>query len=192
MDKLAGLTRRMQECRRRWNRRSLDYVLESAGILHEARVAAKDRRDWNRWVREEVHMSTATAWRHLAVREFLDRNVTYLKRFARLSLAKVYGLVRLSPKVVRKLLKDPRVGKLSEVALARLIDRHLPARRQRLSPSNACRSIMAALDRAGNGIDRWRRSGQGMPRRDYARITARIQELAHSVRRVRGSAKAAG
>ena len=76
---LGVFTRQLEECRHRWNRRSLEYVLESARILGAARKAAKSQRRWVRWLREGPRMGRATALKHERVASLWGRNVSLRK-----------------------------------------------------------------------------------------------------------------
>src|ERR1051325_8261826 len=72
---LTRFTRRLEECRKRWHRRTVQYVVEVARIVRAARKAAKDERRWGAWIRNETHMNRTTVYRYLRVAKFLKANV---------------------------------------------------------------------------------------------------------------------
>jgi hypothetical protein len=174
---LGVFTKQLVECRRRWNHRSLDYVLESARILGEAREAAKSERRWVRWLREGPRMSRATALKHERVANLWGRNVSLRKHFETLSISKIYALSRAKPVVVHRLAADARVHDMPDAEFSLFIRQYLPRAHRKAAVPNLYACIMAGLDRVGQGIARWKSSRQAIPRDFRIQIQFRIRGL---------------
>jgi hypothetical protein len=174
---LMRFTRQLQECRRRWNRHSLDYVMGSGRILKRARAFCRDKRTWVRWLREDAHLHTATAYRHIRVDDFLSQSFALKRNFASLSLAKVYALSRTRPMVARRLVHDERVRSMTDVEFARHIRPYLPVSKRGPTTPNLFRSIMAGLERVKVAIERWKGSGRAIPGEFRMKIQLRLREL---------------
>ncbi len=175
---LEAFTRRLEECRRRWNHRSLEYVLQSARILAAARTAAKDERRWVRWLREGPRMNRSTAMRHLRVSRFMGHhNVALTQHFEKLSIAKIYSLSRTKPIVARRLAHDERIQSMSDVEFARHVRGYLPPSKRKPTTPNLFRSIMSGLEKVSRGIARWQRSRHMIPPGYRVRIRSRLREL---------------
>src|SRR5687768_6769138 len=112
---LTRFTRRLEECRRRWHRRTVQYVVEVARIVRAARRAAKDERRWGEWIRNETHMNRSTVYRYLEVAKFLKANVASKQQLVSLSIAKIYALSRLNRDQALELLESGTAEKLSDV-----------------------------------------------------------------------------
>ena len=174
---LGVFTKRLEECRRRWHHGSLEYVLESARILGEARNAAKTERRWTRWLREGPRMSRATALKHERVANLWDRSVSLRKHLGTLSITKIYGLSRTKSLVAQRLAADPRVQRMSDVEFGLFVRQYLPRPRRKPTAPNLYRRVMAGLDRVGQGIARWRNTRQAIPRDIRLQIQFRIRSL---------------
>jgi len=174
---LVVFTKRLEECRRRWNHRSLQYVLESARILGEARRAAKSERRWVRWLSEGPKLSRATALKHERVANLWGRNVSLRKHLETLSIMKIYALSRAKPLVVQRLAADPRIQRMSDVEFGIFVRQYLPRTRRKPTAPNLYRRVMAGLNRVGQGIARWRDSRQAIPRDVRIQIQFRIRSL---------------
>lgn len=188
---LDAFTRKLEECRRRWNRHSLEFVLESAKVLRAAREAAQDGKRWMKWLRWDAHMNRGTAFRHLRVAEFLESDVALKQHCATLSISKVYALSRTRPIVAHRLLADDRVRSMTDVEFARFIRHYLPRAKRRPTAPNLLRAIMSGLEKAGRGIARWKGTRHAIPGEYRARIEARLRELlaaASHLRRTRRKA----
>jgi len=182
---LDVFTRRLEACRRQWNRGSLDYVLESAKILQEAKTAADNERRWLRWVTEAAHMSRMTATRHLGVAHFLSRNVTLKRHCATISISKVYALSRTKPIVAHRMLSDERVRRMTDVEFAGLIRPYLPKTKRRPTVPNLLRSILSGLEKASRGIARWKGARTAIPPEHRSRIQLRLREMDATVGHLR-------
>ena len=188
---LAPFTRQLEECRRRWNQHSLDYVVESGRILQRARASCMDERTWVRWLSGDAHMHTATAYRHMRVNEFLSQSFALKRNFATLSLAKVYALSRTRPLVARRLSQDDRVRSMTDVEFSRYIRHYLPKSKRKPTVPNLFRSIMAGLEKVDQGISRWKGSHRAIPLEYRVRIRSRLRGLlamADPLKRIRRKA----
>ena len=181
-EEMERYTRQMDDCRKRWKRQSLEFVLESARILQEARQAAESNGCWSHWLREKVHMNRVTAYRHMKVASFIGANVALKQHLTTLGLTKIYAITRLKPELVSGLVSDPVVREMSDARFAAFIRPHIPVRRRRPSPPNLLRSILATLARAEKTVIRWQKSPDRIPGPHRARILARIQELLQIIR----------
>lgn len=188
---LNAFTRRLEECRRRWNRHSLEYVLESGRILHAARDLSRNQGRWLRWLRSEAHINQSTAFRHMRVADFLKRDYALKHTFATLSLAKVYSLTRTKPVVARRLAHDDRVRAMTDAEFAQFFQHYLPTSNRTPTATNLFRSIMSGLEKADRGIARWKRARRAIPTEYRGGIQSRLRELLAAASHLRGSGRKA-
>ncbi len=188
---LDAFTRQLEECRRRWNRHSLEYVLQSARILHAAKESSRNGRCWLRWLRQAAHINQSTACRHMRVADFLKRNYALKHTFATLSLSKVYALSRTTPIVARRLAHDERVRAMRDSEFASFIQNYLPKSRRRPTAPNLFRSIMSGLEKAHRGIARWKRARRAIPSGYRGGIQSRLMELLAAASHLRQSGRRA-
>jgi len=188
---LNAFTRQLQECRRRWNRHSLEHVLQSARILRAAKESSGNEGRWLRWLKREAHINQSTAFRHMRVADFLKRNYALKHNFATLSLAKIYALSRTKPIVARRLAHDDKVRAMRDTEFARFIQHYLPKRWRRPTIPNLFRSIMSALEKADRGIARWKSDRRAIPTEYRGGIQTRLKELLAAASHLRGSVRKA-
>ena len=182
--RLTAYTRRLEECRKRWNRRTVQFVLEVALILRAARKAAKDERRWGQWIREEIHMNRSTVHRYLRVAMFLKTNVDLNQQLVSLSISKLYALSRLKKEQARTLVRNGKAGQLNDLAFLKLT-RHLqphPVTRETLP--NLVKSLEASLVRLDRSMRRWHHSAQPMPVSIALRLKAKLRSLERALDRM--------
>lgn len=149
--RLEELARRLRECRRKGNRMTLQYVLESAKILKEARERAK--RDFSAWVREKGRMDPTTARHHLRVSEFVDRNRVLTPEIVNLSIAKVYALTTLDLDIAQRILKgqikfSQPLEELTDIQFRIEFRKKFPPAKKRRNRQHAYQQLYSDLVRA--------------------------------------------
>ncbi|MBI3857272.1 MAG: hypothetical protein HY293_16420 [Planctomycetes bacterium] len=160
---LSSYTRRLEACRKRWNRRTVRYVLAVARIIRAARRAAKDERRWGEWIRNETRMNRSTVYRYLRVAEFLKANVDPGQQLASLSIVKLYELSRLKRDQARRLLKNGSAKSMTDISFLRLVHDIQPRAKHRAIRPNLVRTVDSALIRLERSMNRWQQSGLSMP-----------------------------
>lgn len=184
--RLIELAQRLQSCRRRGNRLSLECVLESARIISEAKARAK--RDFGSWLSNHAHMDRATAARHLRVAEFMRRNVALTQQISSLSIAKVYALSSLDSATATRLasgrerLSAP-LERLSDVEFHRELRARYPVRPGRMNRENLFRQTWSLLVRAEKALYR---AGRIRARLNSAQRIRIVEKVAHLSRAVAG------
>jgi hypothetical protein len=153
--RLDELAVRLQECRRKGNRMTLQCVLESARILREAKARAK--REFGKWLAEKGHMAPSTARIHLRVEHWIAANRQLTGDFANLSLAKVYALTTLDFDTARRLLHgqirmSKPIEELSDVQFRLDFRRMFPPARRRRTRQHAYQQLHSALVRATRAV----------------------------------------
>lgn len=189
--KLSAYTRRLEECRKRWHRRTAGYVLEVARIVRAARRVAGDERRWGRWIREETRMNRVTVYRYLRVARFLRANVYLKQQLVSLSIAKLYALSRLERTDAVKLVKNGKADKLSDVAFLRLTRPLLPQREKRVTLPNLSKSLVASIARLDHSVKRWQHSELVMPMALRMRLMSRLHAMERVLDRIRTTRAAA-
>ena len=187
---MTPFTRRLEACRRRWNKRSLRYVLAIARIIRAARRAAKSERRWCRWIREETRMSRITVHRYLRVAEFIKSNVPLVKQIESLSIVKVYALSRLRTGLARSLIRNGKAERMAEVELRKMLSERHPRAFSRPTLPNLTKSLDAAVNYLDRTINRWRLSHLRMPDLMQSKLRSKLQSLIRILERV-GTASAA-
>ena len=91
--RLGLLAKRLNACRKRGNRMTLQNVLESARILRQAKAIA--RGDFEKWVVAEGHMDPNTARHHVRVAKLIEAHPNLNSDLANLSISKLYALSAL-------------------------------------------------------------------------------------------------
>ena len=188
---LSKFTRRLEECRKRWHRRTVQYVLEVVRIVRAARKAAKDERRWGKWIRNETHMNRITVYRYLAVAKFLRTNVYLKQQLVSLSIAKLYALSRLTSEQVTHLLRSGKAVRLNDVAFLQLVRRLAPKAVVRETLPNLSKSLNAALDRLDRSLRRWHLSALMMPAAMQSKTQARLDAMSRTLERLRRASAAA-
>jgi hypothetical protein len=188
---LTSYTRRLEECRRRWNCRSLQYVLGVARIVRAARRAAKDKRRWCRWIREETRMSRITVHRYLRVAEFLGANVSLKKQMATLGIFKIYALSRLNDRQARSLIRSGKAERMSDAAFQRIGSPLRPRPLYRPTLPNLKRSLEAAVFRLERSLGHWQTFDLRMPPALQSRLQAKLQAMSKALDRIRMTSAAA-
>jgi len=188
---LKPFTRRLEECRKRWHRSTLRYVLAVARIVNAARKAAKDERRWGKWIRDEIHMNRSTVYRYLQVSEFLKANVALKQQLASMSIAKVYALSRLDSAQARALIKSGKAERMNDVSFLRLTVRLQPRPITRATRPNLLRSLNAALTHLEVSIKRWEHSELAMPVALQMKLQSRLHAMSRILDRIRRTSAAA-
>jgi hypothetical protein len=182
---LSSYTRRLEECRKRWNSRSLQFVLAAARIIRGARRAAKDERRWGQWIREETRMSRMTVHRYLCASEFVRANVTLKRQLAPLGILKIYALSRLRPIQARRLIRSGDAERLGEIEFIKLAARLRPRAFARPSLPNILRSTRAAITRLERSMARWESSDLEMPVAVRLEIQSKLTRMNRALERIR-------
>lgn len=188
---LSSFTRRLEACRRRWNTRSLEYVLAVDRIIRGARKAAKTERRWGIWIRNEARMSRTTIHRYLAVAEHVRANVSLKRQLAALGIFKIYALTRLSPKEATQLLRSGEAERLSEIEFLKLVSRLRPKAQSRPSLPNITRSVRAAISKLGRSLKRWEHSEIAMPLAVRLELETKLKAMTRMMERIRRHGAAA-
>lgn len=181
---LAHFTRRLEECRKRWHRRTVQYVLEVARIVRAARRAARDERRWGEWIRNETHMNRTTVYRYLQVAKFLKTNVDSKHQLVSLSIAKIYALSRMEAGQVRSLLKSGKLERLSDVSFLRMARRFRKETSPRFIRPNLFKSLDSAFGRLEESMSRWQASQLAMPAHLQLKYRSKIQSLSRMLERI--------
>jgi len=171
---LRPYTKKVEDCRKRWNRQTLRYVVEVAKVVRRARRAAGSHGRWCRWIKQEIRMARSTVHRYLKVEAFLRTNVAALQHLRHLSTVKVYGLSLLPTKQARNVLRKPNVLRKSERAFLMEIRRWIPRKPHRPNADNLIRMMNAALLRVEETIRRWQEVEFNMDPAVRARLQSRI------------------
>jgi hypothetical protein len=188
---LTRFTRRLEECRRRWHRRTVQYVVQVARIVRAARKAAKDERRWGEWIRKETHMNRTTVYRYLRVAKFLKANVDSKQQLVSLSIAKIYALSQMKPEQVKENLESGKAEKLSDVAFLRVARRLRPRIELRSTIPNLSKSTNAALGHLEASIRRWRHSALAIPVGLQMKLQSRLHAINRLLERMRRASAAA-
>jgi hypothetical protein len=181
---LAPFTRRLEECRKRWHRRTVQYVLEVARIVRGARKAARDERRWGEWIRNETHMNRTTVYRYLQVAKFLKANVDSKHQLVSLSIAKIYALSRMEPGQVLSLLKSGKLERMSDVSFLRMARRFRKDTSPRFIRSNLFKSLDSAFGRLEESMKRWQHSELPMPPHFQMKYRSKILTLSRILERI--------
>jgi hypothetical protein len=187
---LSVFTKRVEECRRRWNRDTLRYVVEIARVVRKARKAAGNHRRWCRWIRAELHMDRSTIHRYLKVEAFLSRNVASTQHFEKLTIAKIHALSRLEPERASRLLANKRIHRMGDRAFMELLRRWDPRTRRHPSAKNLLSSMNAALCRIETSMKRWNDSELTLSSVDRSRLQTRLLAAERALHRISRSAAA--
>jgi hypothetical protein len=181
---LAPFTRRLEECRKRWHRRTVQYVLEVVRIVKGARKAARDERRWGEWIRNETHMNRTTVYRYLQVAKFLKANVDSKHQLVSLSIAKIYALSRMEQGQVRALLRSGKPERMSDVSFLRMTSRFRKDTSPRFIRSNLFKSLDSAFGRLEESMKRWQHSELPMPSHFQMKYRSKIQTLSRMLERI--------
>ena len=182
--KLTAYTRRLEECRKRWNRRTVQYVLEAALILRAARKAAKDEGRWGSWIRNEIHMDRTTVYRYFRVATFFKANVDLNQQMVCLSISKIYALSRLKREEAVELIRSGKAEALSDVDFLKLARRLQPHQATRDTLSNLLKALEASLLRLDQSMRRWHHSHQPMPVSVSVRLKAKLRAMERAIDRM--------
>lgn len=188
---LKPYTRRLEECRKRWHRSTVQYVLAVVRIVRAARRAAKTERRWGQWIRDETHMNRTTVYRYLRVAEFLQANVDDRQQLIDLGIVKLYALSRLTREQARRVIKNGVAERLCEVSLLRMVRRIQPGIPVRATRPNLTKSVVAALGRLESSLRKWQHSDVSMPVALRARLQTRLNSMTRALGRIREASAAA-
>jgi hypothetical protein len=182
--RLAPLAVRLQACRRRGNRRTLECVLESAKILAEAKAIS--RRDFGIWLRERAHMDRGTANRYLRVAGFVRRNVSLMTQISNLSLTKICALSSLDSATAARLLSGRErlsapMDQLSDIEFHRELRGRHPAPRRRMNRENVFRQTWSLLIRLEKALFRAKGIRARMSPHQRNRIVEKVAHLSRAV-----------
>jgi hypothetical protein len=189
--KLTRYTRRLEECRKRWHRRTAGYVLEVARIVQAARRAARDERRWGRWIREETRKNRTTVYRYLRVAKFLRANVDLKHQLVSMSIAKLYALARLNRDQVSRLVRSGKAEALSDVSFLSLARGLQPQQQPRITRPNLSRSLEASIVRLDRSVRNWQHSGMTMSAALRMKLKSRLHALERALDRIRATSAAA-
>jgi hypothetical protein len=184
-EQLRHLAVKLEACRRKAHRRTLEYVLESAKILARAKAVAGDA--FGRWLKEYGHMDHETARRHLRVARFVERNASLTSKIATLSISKTYALSTLDSVTAEKLLTGAlRLSRplenLTDLEFRKEFRARFPFPPKRRTRQHAFRAAHGALCRAHKELHR----AGPFARRMTASQRRRILEKVDALSRLRG------
>jgi hypothetical protein len=183
---LSPYTKKVEDCRKRWNRQTLRYVVEVARIVRRARRAAKTHGRWCRWIKRELRMARSTIHRYLKVEAFLRTNVASLEHLENLSIVKVYGLSLIPPERVAQVLRTRTALRRSDRAFMAGVRGWIPRKTPGPNPGNLISMMNAALLRVEETIRRWREADFVPDPAGRARLQSRIlaaEKALHQVAR---------
>ena len=187
---LSPFTRQVKECRRKWNRRTLQYILAVARIVRTAREAAGNYRRWCKWISESLKMNRSTIHRYLRVETMVGQNVASKQHFDHLSIAKLYALSRVKPERAMTLLRSSRTVRMPDREFLAMLRRWIPRTAQRPSPRNLMHAMSAAIGRIEQSMKTWHENSLVMSPGDLSRIQVRLQAAEKALHRISRSAAA--
>jgi len=181
MERLNELAVQLMNCRKRGNRLTLEWVLESARILSEAKSIAGA--GFGRWLIEQARMDRATAYRHLGVARFVKQHVALTRQIATLSLAKIYAISGLnSAQAVRVLTGQIKFSApldlICDVQFRREFRNVFPPKAKRRSRLHVYQAAAGALSRAEKAVQEASRLVRTMTAVQRHKIESKIQALA--------------
>ncbi len=181
---LDELARRLQAFRRHGNKLTLEYVLESARILTEAKAIAKS--GFGGWLRDKARMDRETARRHLYVAQFVKGNASLTSKIATLGIAKTYALSALDSVTARKYLTGEArfsapLDQLSDVQFRKEFRVRFPGARKRRTRAHVFRALLSALIRASRLSQRFFHPVHKLTPSQRRRIVDKIRLLGHAV-----------
>lgn len=187
---LRSFTRQVRECRRKWNRRTLQYILAVARIVRAARDAAGNYRRWCKWISESLRMNRSTVHRYLRVETLVGQNVASKQHFDQLSVAKLYALSRVSPERATKLLRSTRTRRMPDREFLAMLRRWTHRNAQRPNPRNLISTMSAAIGRIEQSIREWHDNSLAMAPEELSRLQSRLQTAEKALHRISRSAAA--
>ncbi len=185
-NRLEDLARQLHATRRKANKLTLDYVLESARILAEAKRLAG--RGFTRWVKEKGHMDADTARYHLKVAGFVRSNTELIREISTLSIAKVYKLSTLDSTLSSRLLSGREklsqpLARLSDVQFRQECRDRFPGLPKRTNRGNMFRSALCVLQRAERTLHRAMHFAKRMTHAQRKRILERVMAISNLLAR---------
>lgn len=182
--RLTDLARRLQACRRRGHRLTLECVLESARILSEAKARAK--RDFGRWLAEQAHMDRNTASRYRRVAEFVRRNVSLTTQISSLSITKICALSSLDPATASRIASGAErfsspLDRMSDIEFHRELRARHPSKPRRTNRENVFRQTWSLLVRTERALYRAGRIRTRLSAAQKARILEKVGHLTRAV-----------
>ena len=188
--RLSAFTRQVKECRRKWNRRTLQYILAVARIVRAARESVGNYRRWSRWIRESLRMNRSTIHRYLHIEAMVALNVASKQHFDFLSVAKLYALSRIKPERAAQLLKNSRAIRMPDREFLAMLRQWIPRNGRRPSPRNLMNAMTAAIGRIEQSMKKWHDNSLVMTPSDLSRIRSRLQAAEKTLYRISRSAAA--
>jgi hypothetical protein len=182
---MSGFTRRVEECKRRWNRRTLQYVLAVARIVLRAKKAAGNRRRWTWWIHHDLRMDRSTIQRYLRIESFVRANDDLNHHFHDLTISKLYALSRLPLAHARRMLVSGKVSRGNDLEFLRMARRLIRRRPYRTSVENLTRQMDAAVRRIELSVQRWRTSKLEIPPVLSARLRRQLYGIARILERIK-------
>lgn len=179
-------TRQVEECRKRWNRQTFEYVLAVARIVRRARDAGENQRHWCRWIRRELRMDPSTVQRYFRIEAFLKANADTYPHLKTLTISKVDALARLPLDDAKQLILDGSKLKMADRGFLRLIRRMLHRKPNRSTLANLTSLMEAAVRRVEVSVQKWNNSALTIPAELKARIRRklhRLTEMLHQMER---------
>ena len=158
--RLGVLAKRLEACRKRGNRMTLQNVLESARILEQAKAIAKD--DFQKWVVEEGRMDPTTARHHMRVAKMAKEHRYFNTAFATLSLTKLYALSGLWEDSLREVMSgevkfSKPIEGLSDVQFLSEFRQQFTLRIKKINRGHMYREVTAKITRLEKAFRRGRK-----------------------------------
>ncbi|MBV8881968.1 MAG: hypothetical protein JO332_18570 [Planctomycetaceae bacterium] len=166
---LRPFTRRVLECRKRWNRTTLQYVLSVARIVREAGIKVRNQRRWCRWITQELGMNRATIHRYLA---------------------KIDALSRLDANRASRVLRSRKMRRMNDRDFLAVLRRCIPKHPQRANPKNLLSSMNAARGRIEKTLQAWKDSDLNLATDDRVQRQSRLMNAEKGLQRIARSAAA--
>ncbi len=177
LDELAA---RLRVCRQKGNKLTLQCVLESAGILAEAKSIAKG--GFTRWLRNQAHMTGDTANHHLCVAEFVEAHPELTVEIATLSIAKIYALSTLESETAARLIRGDDtlsipLDQMSDLRFKNEFRSRFPRTKKRLTRQHAFQQLFNALLRVERVLAEDGRFAAKLTPSQLERLSERLQAL---------------
>ena len=180
MERLNILAVQLMNCRKRGNKVTLEYVLESARILAEAKSLAGA--GFGKWLVEQARMDRATAYRHLGVARFVKEHVALTRQIATLSLAKIYAISGLNsaqavPVLTGKIKFSAPIDVICDVQFRREFRQLYPPKARRRTRLHVYQAAASALNRAERAVQEASRLVRTMTAVQRQKIENKIHAL---------------
>ena len=189
--RLDVLATRLERCRTHGNRVTLEWVLESARILSEAKAIAGKR--FPRWLKESGHMARQTARRHLQVFDLVRKSGSSMSKLATVGITKLYALASLDFVLARRVLEgqirfSSPIAEMSDVQFRKEFRDLFPSAPPRSTREHVFRAAAGALTRAEKALHKAGVFAQRLTPLQKSKILRKVEALGRLMENLRGVA----